>query len=57
MKKIKLFAVLAAMVMALALTGCQQPSSGSSNVPEGFVKVTGGTVTGKETQITMLVCL
>ena len=47
MKKIKLFAVLAAMVMALALTGCQQPSSGSSNVPEGFVKVTGGTVTGK----------
>ena len=47
MKKIKLFAVLAAMVMALALTSCQQPSSGSSNVPEGFVKVTGGTVTGK----------
>ena len=58
--KIKLIAVISAMVMALALglAGCQQPSSGGSGnssgpgssgetVPEGFVKVTGGTVTGK----------
>ena len=58
--KIKLIAVISAMVMALALVlaGCQQPSSGDGGnssgagssgetVPEGFVKVTGGTVTGK----------
>ena len=59
--KIKFFAVISAMVMALALVlaGCQQPSSGDGGnssgagssgetVPEGFVKVTGGTVKGKE---------
>lgn len=62
MKKHKWLAALSAMVMALALTGCQQPSScgssssgntassgsgsSSENVPVGFVKVTGGTVAG-----------
>lgn len=54
MKKHKIFAALSAMLMALALTGCQQPSSdGSSSSGEsgssGFVKVTGTTITGTET--------
>ena len=65
--KIKLFAVISALALALVLAGCSDPSSSSSDssgngatagssgtgssgetVPEGFVKVTGGTVTGKE---------
>ena len=59
--------VLAVMIMALAVGGCSNPSSGnestsgslggsgnssgtgnsSGNIPEGFVKVKGGTVVGK----------
>lgn len=57
-KTIKWFAVISAMVMALTLglAGCSDPSSSSSDssgtgnsgepVPEVFVEVTGGTVTG-----------
>ena len=52
MKKHKWFAALAVMVMALAFAGCSNPSSGtgnsSENIPEGFVKVKGGTVVGKQ---------
>ncbi len=68
MKKHKWFAALAVMVMALAVTGCSNPSSGnesttgssggsgnssgagnsSGNIPEGFVEVTGTTITGNE---------
>nr|WP_318707227.1 SUMF1/EgtB/PvdO family nonheme iron enzyme [uncultured Treponema sp.] len=68
MKKHKWFAALAVMVMALAVTGCSNPSSGnesttgssggsgnssgagnsSGNIPEGFVKVKGTTITGNE---------
>ena len=60
--------VLAVMIMALAVGGCSNPSSGnestsgssggsgnssgtgnsSENIPEGFVKVKGGTVVGKK---------
>ena len=51
MKKHKWFAALAVMVMALAVAGCSNPSSGtgnsSGNIPVGFVKVKGGKVTGK----------
>ena len=51
MKKHKWFAVLSVMVMALAVAGCSNPSSGTGNsgvsIPKGFVKVKGGTVTGK----------
>ena len=67
MKKHRWFAALAVMVMALAVAGCSNPSSGnestsgssggsgnsfgagnsSENIPEGFVEVKGGTVTGK----------
>ena len=49
MKKHKWFAVLS--VMALAVAGCSNPSSGTGNsgvsIPKGFVKVKGGKVTGK----------
>ena len=68
MKKHKWFAALAVMVMALAVAGCSNPSSGnesttgssggsgnssgtgngSGNIPEGFVKVKGTTITGSE---------
>ena len=52
MKKHKWFAVLSVMVMALAVAGCSNPSSGTGNsgvsIPKGFVKVKGGTVVGKE---------
>ena len=51
MKKHKWFAVLSVMVMALAVAGCSNPSSGTGNsgvsIPKGFVKVKGGKVTGK----------
>ena len=51
MKKHKWFAALAAMLMALTVAGCSNPSSGTGNsgvsIPKGFVKVKGGTVTGK----------
>nr|WP_318741675.1 formylglycine-generating enzyme family protein [uncultured Treponema sp.] len=51
MKKHKWFAALAAMLMALAVAGCSNPSSGTGNsgvsIPKGFVKVKGGKVTGK----------
>ena len=59
MKKHRCFAVLAVMVMALAVAGCSNPSSGESgnssgtgnsgvSIPKGFVKVKGGRVTGKQ---------
>ena len=68
MKKHKWFAVLSVMVMALAVAGCSNPSSGNEstagstggsgnssgtgnsgvNIPEGFVKVKGTTITGSE---------
>ena len=52
MKKHKWFAALAAMLMALAVAGCSNPSSGTGNsgvsIPKGFVKVKGGTVVGKK---------
>ena len=59
MKKHRWFAALAVMVMALAVAGCSNPSSGGSgnssgagnsgvNIPEGFVKVKGTTITGSE---------
>ena len=52
MKKHKWFAVLSVMVMALAVAGCSNPSSGTGNsgvsIPKGFVKVKGGTVVGKK---------
>ena len=68
MKKNRWIAVLAVMVMALAVGGCSNPSSGnestsgssggsgnssgtgngSGNIPEGFVKVKGTTITGNE---------
>ena len=52
MKKHKWFAALAVMVMALAVAGCSNPSSGtgnsSGNIPVGFVKVKGTTITGSE---------
>ena len=61
MKKHRWFAALAVMVMALAVAGCSDGSSenefatgslGTGNsgvsIPKGFVKVTGGTVTGKK---------
>lgn len=68
MKKHRWIAVLAVMVMALAVGGCSNPSSGNEStsgssggsgnssgagnsgvsIPEGFVKVKGGTVGGKE---------
>ena len=68
MKKHRWFVALAAMVMALAIAGCSNPSSGnesttgssggsgnssgagnsSGNIPEGFVKVKGTTITGNE---------
>ena len=51
MKKHKWFAALAAMLMALAVAGCSNPSSGTGNsgvsIPKGFVKVKSGKVTGK----------
>ncbi|MGN0740342.1 MAG: formylglycine-generating enzyme family protein [Treponema sp.] len=58
MKKIKYSAFFSAMALTLILSACQQPSSGGGNtasnngttptsVPEGFVYVKGGTVTGK----------
>ena len=51
MKKHKWFAALAAMLMALTVAGCSNPSSGTGNsgvsIPKGFVKVKGGKVTGK----------
>ncbi len=60
MKKHRWFAALAVMVMALAVAGCSDGSSGnefstgslgtgnsSEIIPEGFVKVKGGTVVGK----------
>ena len=54
MKKHRLYAVISAMVMALALVlaGCQQPSSGGSDssgsgASSKMVFVKGGTVTGK----------
>ena len=50
MKKHKWFAALAAMLMALAVAGCSNPSSGTGNsgvsIPKGFVKVKSGKVTG-----------
>ena len=61
MKRHKWFVAILAMVMALAVAGCSDGSSenefatgslgiGNSgvNIPEGFVKVKGGTVTGKK---------
>ena len=61
MKKHKWFAALAVMVMALAVAGCSDGSSENEfatgslgtdnsgvNIPEGFVKVKGGTVKGKQ---------
>ena len=60
MEKHKWIAALSVMVMALAVAGCSDGSSGnefasgssgtgssSENIPEGFVKVKGGTVVGK----------
>ena len=61
MKKHRWFAALAVMVMALAVAGCSDGSSGNEFatgssgtgnsteiIPEGFVKVKGGTVVGKK---------
>ena len=55
MKKHRLYAVISAMVMALALVlaGCQQPSSGGSDssgsgITLKMVFVKGGTVKGTE---------
>ena len=59
MKKNRWIAALAVMVLVFAVAGCSDPSSGGSenlsgagnssgNIPEGFVKVKGTTITGKE---------
>ena len=59
MKKNRLIAALAVMVLVFAVAGCSDPSSGGSenlsgagnssgNIPEGFVKVKGTTITGSE---------
>lgn len=59
MKKNRWIAALAVMVLVFAVAGCSDPSSGGSenlsgagnssgNIPEGFVKVKGTTITGSE---------
>ena len=61
MKKHRWIAVLAVMIMALAVAGCSNPSSGNESttgssgtgnsgvsIPVGFVKVKGTTITGNE---------
>ena len=59
MKKNRLIAALAVMVLVFAVAGCSDPSSGGSenlsgagnssgNIPEVFVKVKGTTITGNE---------
>ena len=61
MKKHKWFVAILAMVMALAVAGCSDGSSGNEfatgslgtgnsgvSIPKGFVKVKGGTVVGKK---------
>ena len=59
MKKNRLIAALAVMVLVFAVAGCSDPSSGGSenlsgagnssgNIAEGFVKVKGTTITGSE---------
>ena len=61
MKKNRLIAALAVMVLVFAVAGCSDGSSGNEfatgssgtgnsgvNIPEGFVKVKGGTVVGKK---------
>ena len=59
MKKNRWIAALAVMALVFAVAGCSDPSSGGSgnssgagnssgNIPEGFVKVKGTTITGSE---------